>query len=118
MSANIADAVPRLKRWIPRLRGKRIGVLGDLMLDRYLWGTASRLSPEAAVPVVDFVEQGECLGGAGSVVANSATLGAPGAAFGGVGDDEHGGALQECFRASTLQDESIITHSNRATTGH
>ena len=46
MSTNIADAVPRLKRWIRRLRGKRIGVLGDLMLDRYLWGTASRLSPE------------------------------------------------------------------------
>ena len=43
MPANIADAVPRLKRLIPRLRGKRIGVLGDLMLDRYLWGTASRL---------------------------------------------------------------------------
>ena len=57
MSTNIADAVPRLKRLIPRLCGKRIGVLGDLMLDRYLWGTASRLSPEAAVPVVDFVEQ-------------------------------------------------------------
>src|SRR5882724_2216367 len=76
MSANIADAVPRLKRLIPRLRGKRIGVLGDLMLDRYLWGTASRLSPEAAVPVVDFVEQSECLGGAGNVAANIAALGA------------------------------------------
>ncbi len=63
MPTNIADAVPRLKRLIPRMRGKRIGVLGDLMLDRYLWGTASRLSPEAAVPVVDFVEQSECLGG-------------------------------------------------------
>src|SRR2546423_342801 len=70
MSTNIADAVPRLKRLIPRLCGKRIGVLGDLMLDRYLWGTASRLSPEAAVPVVDFVEQSECLGGSGNVAAN------------------------------------------------
>src|SRR5258708_36040850 len=67
MTTNIADAVPRLKRWIPRLRGKRIGVLGDLMLDRYLWGPASRLSPEAAVPAVDFVEQSECLGGTGDV---------------------------------------------------
>src|SRR6266567_2710006 len=74
MPANIADAVPRLKRLVPRLRGKRIGVLGDLMLDRYLWGTASRLSPEAAVPVVDFVEQSECLGGAGNVAANLAAL--------------------------------------------
>src|SRR5260370_575110 len=62
MTANIADAVPRLKRLIPRLRGKRIGVLGDLMLDRYLWGTASRLSPEAAVAVY----RGEEIGRAGA----------------------------------------------------
>src|SRR5256885_17039567 len=72
----VADSLPRLKRLLPRLKGRRIGVLGDLMLDRYLWGTASRLSPEAAVPVVDFAEQSECLGGAGSVAANLAALGA------------------------------------------
>src|SRR5260370_27593663 len=108
MSANIADAVPRLKRWIPRLRGKRIGVLGDLMLDRYLWGTASRLSPEAAVPVVDFVEQGECLGGAGNVAANIATLGAHGEAFGGLRNHEPRRALPKCFRAATLADKSSI----------
>jgi len=88
MTINIADAVPRLKRLIPRLRGKRIGVLGDLMLDRYLWGTASRLSPEAAVPVVDFVEQSECLGGAGNVAANIAALGARVEAFGVTGNEK------------------------------
>ena len=98
MSTNIADAVPRLKRLIPRLRGKPIGVLGDLMLDRYLWGTASRLSPEAAVPVVDFVEQSECLGGSGNVAANIATLGARVEAFGVIGNDEPGRAL---LRAGT-----------------
>src|ERR1700688_4922631 len=99
MTINIADSVPRLKRLIPRLRGKRIGVLGDLMLDRYLWGTASRLSPEAAVPVVDFAEQSECLGGAGNVAANIAALGARVEAFGGSGNDEPGGALQSCLAA-------------------
>src|SRR5260370_7577327 len=65
MPTNMADAVLRLKRLISRLRGKRIGVLGDLMLDRYLWGTASRLSPEAAGPVVDFLGQSGGLCGAG-----------------------------------------------------
>jgi bifunctional ADP-heptose synthase (sugar kinase/adenylyltransferase) len=104
MFANIADAVPRLKRWIPRLRGKRIGVLGDLMLDRYLWGTASRLSPEAAVPVVDFAEQSECLGGAGNVAANIAALGARVEAFGVTGKDEPGRALQKCLRAAGIAD--------------
>src|SRR5258708_31703572 len=65
MPSKTTTNAERLKRLIPRLRGKRLGVLGDLMLDRYLWGTASRLSPEAAVPLVDFVEQNEWLGGAG-----------------------------------------------------
>src|SRR6202165_358511 len=116
MSTNIADAVPRLKRWIPRLRGKRIGVLGDLMLDRYLLGTASRLSPEAAVPVVDFAEQGECLGGAGNVAANIATLGAHVEAFGVIGNDEPGRALQKCFRAASIADKGAIPDSKRVTT--
>src|ERR1700688_5271749 len=102
MATNIADAVPRLKRLIPGLRGKRIGVVGDLMLDRYLWGTASRLSPEAAVPVVDFVEQSECLGGAGNVAANLAALGARVEMFGAIGNDETGRALRKCFRAAGI----------------
>ncbi len=116
MPANIADAVPRLKRLIPRLRGKRIGVLGDLMLDRYLWGTASRLSPEAAVPVVDFVEQSECLGGAGNVAANIATLGARVEAFGVTGNDKPGHALQKCLRAASIEDKGVIADAKRVTT--
>src|SRR6202048_5216553 len=94
MPSKLKTNADRLKRLIPRLRGKRIGVLGDLMLDRYLWGTASRLSPEAAVPVVDFVEQSECLGGAGNVAANLAALGARVEAFGILGNDEPGAALR------------------------
>ncbi len=116
MVTNIADAVPRLKRLIPRLRGKRIGVLGDLMLDRYLWGTASRLSPEAAVPVVDFVEQSECLGGAGNVAANIATLGARVEAFGVTGNDEPGRALQKCLRAANIAGKGVLADSKRVTT--
>jgi rfaE bifunctional protein kinase chain/domain len=116
MATNIAEAVPRLKRLIPRLRSKRIGVLGDLMLDRYLWGTASRLSPEAAVPVVDFVEQSECLGGAGNVAANIATLGARVEVFGVIGNDEPGRALQKCLRIANIADKGIIADSKRVTT--
>src|ERR1700746_475556 len=82
--------VRQLKRLVPRLRNKRIGVVGDLMLDRYLWGTASRLSPEAAVPVVDFVEQSECLGGAGNVAANLAALGAKVEMFSAIGPEKRG----------------------------
>src|SRR3984893_17510387 len=116
MSTSLADSVPRLKRLIPRLRGKRIGVLGDLMLDRYLWGTASRLSPEAAVPVVDFAEQSECLGGAGNVAANIAALGARVEVFGVIGTDEPGRALQKCLRAANITAKGILVDSQRVTT--
>jgi D-beta-D-heptose 7-phosphate kinase/D-beta-D-heptose 1-phosphate adenosyltransferase len=111
-----ADSIARLKRLIPRLRGKRIGVLGDLMLDRYLWGTASRLSPEAAVPVVDFVEQSECLGGAGNVAANLAALGAKVEAFGVTGNDEAGRALRRRLRATGINDRGVLADSKRVTT--
>jgi rfaE bifunctional protein kinase chain/domain len=116
MPTNIADSVPRLKRLIPRLRGKRIGVLGDLMLDRYLWGTASRLSPEAAVAVVDFAEQSESLGGAGNVAANIASFGARVEAFGVIGTDEPGRALQKCLRAANIADKGVFADSKRVTT--
>src|SRR5437667_9232649 len=102
MTTHFAHSVPRLKRLLPRLRGKRMGVLGDLMLDRYLWGTASRLSPEAAVPVVDLVGQNERLGGAGNVAANLAALGAKVEAFGVVGSDEAGRAMQGCLRDARI----------------
>ena len=106
----------RLKRLIPRLRGKRIGVLGDLMLDRYLWGTASRLSPEAAVPVVDFVEQSECLGGAGNVAANLSTLGARVECFGAIGNDESGAALRKCLHEAGVGDKGVLSDAKRVTT--
>ena len=106
----------RLKRLIPRLRGKRVGVLGDLMLDRYLWGTASRLSPEAAVPIVDFAEESECLGGAGNVAANLAALGGRVEAFGVIGKDKAGEALRKCLRAAGVGDTGVFSDAKRVTT--
>src|SRR5437879_804086 len=104
------------KALVHRFPGQRIGVVGDLMLDRYLWGTATRLSPEAAVPVIDFAEQSECLGGAGNVAANIVTLGARVEAFGVVGSDEPGRALQKCFRGASIADKGILADSKRVTT--
>jgi D-beta-D-heptose 7-phosphate kinase/D-beta-D-heptose 1-phosphate adenosyltransferase len=124
MPTSLHDSVPRLKRLIPRLRGKRIGVLGDLMLDRYLWGTATRLSPEAAVPVVNFVSQSECLGGAGNVAANLAALGARVEVFGVIGGakgrgekggDEPGRALLKCLSAANIARKGVIADPARVT---
>jgi rfaE bifunctional protein kinase chain/domain len=116
MTTPFVHSAPRLKRLLPRLRGKQMGVLGDLMLDRYLWGTASRLSPEAAVPVVDFVGQNECLGGGGNVAANLAALGAKVEAFGVVGRDEAGRALQKCLRHASVGRNGVLAEANRVTT--
>ena len=119
MLTNLSEFVPRLKRLVPRLRGKRVGVVGDVMLDRYLWGTASRLSPEAAVPIVDFVEQSECLGGAGNVAANLATLGARAEIFGVMGaaknGDEPGEALRHCLHKAGIVDK-VVRDPKRITT--
>src|ERR1700738_4126868 len=123
MPSKLKTNADRLKRLVPRLRGQRLGVVGDLMLDRYLWGTASRLSPEAAVPVVEFVEQSECLGGAGNVAANLAALGARVEMFGvigGVGSkgtaDEPGAALRKCLLAANIIDKGVFADSKRITT--
>jgi rfaE bifunctional protein kinase chain/domain len=118
--ANSADAIARLKRLVPRLRNQRIGVVGDLMLDRYLWGTASRLSPEAAVPVVDFVEQTDCLGGAGNVAANLGELGAHVEMFSVIGaekgSDDSAAALRKRLRAATIGDKAVFSDPKRVTT--
>ena len=106
----------RASRLIKALRGRRIGVVGDLMLDRYLWGTATRLSPEAAVPVVDFVEQSECLGGVGNVAANLAALGARVTLFGVVSEDEAAVALRKCLAALGLTTAGVIGDATRTTT--
>jgi D-beta-D-heptose 7-phosphate kinase/D-beta-D-heptose 1-phosphate adenosyltransferase len=116
MPSDANAPVMRLKRLVPRLSGRRVGVLGDLMLDRYLWGTASRLSPEAAVPVVDFADQSECLGGAGNVAANIAALGGRVSAFGAVGEDEAGAALRGCMNSVGVDARGVLAVAGRVTT--
>jgi D-glycero-beta-D-manno-heptose-7-phosphate kinase len=106
----------KFERLIRRLRGRRVGVVGDLMLDRYVWGTASRLSPEAAVPVVDFVSETACLGGAGNVAANLATLGGVVTLFGVTGADPAGADFRRCLAALGMSDKSALAEARCVTT--
>ena len=112
----VQNSLPRLQRLLPKLKGRRIAVLGDLMLDRYLWGDASKLSPEVPVPVVNFTEQSETLGGAGNVAANLASLGARVHMLGVVGDDEPGHAVRACLRRAGIDGQAVVTDSARVTT--
>lgn len=118
-SVTISGGIPsrkRLLQLVRQMRGRRLAVIGDWMLDRYLWGTANRISPEAAVPVVEFVEQRDRPGGAGNVAANLAALGARVYAFGVIGADEAGNALRGRLRGMKLDGRGIIELKGRPTT--
>jgi len=86
----IAYNGPKLRKRIQDFEGLKVIVLGDLMLDRYIWGKVSRISPEAPVPVVEVVNSTSSLGGAGNVAANLRSLGAIPILVGLVGGDEEG----------------------------
>jgi rfaE bifunctional protein kinase chain/domain len=106
----------KLARFVKTLRGRRIGVVGDFMLDRYVWGSATRLSPEAPVPVVDFANESQVLGGAGNVGANLAALGAAVFPFGVVGDDEDGRAILSLLNAAGITPKGVVADASRVTT--
>ncbi len=91
-------------------------MVGDFMLDRYVLGTASRLSPEAAVPVVEFAEESDCLGGAGNVAANLVALGARVQCFGVVGADAAAARLREWLRDIGVGHREMLPDPSRMTT--
>lgn len=88
----------RLIELVENLPKSRVLLIGDLMVDRYLYGNAERLSPEAPVPVLHFEKEELRLGGAGSVAADLATLGARVLAVGIIGTDETGRQLRRLLQ--------------------
>ena len=86
-----------------RIRGKRILVVGDIMLDHYIWGDASRISPEAPVPVVDVTKDSFAAGGAANVALNLAALGAVPLLAGRIGDDEGGDRIEGLLAAAGVE---------------
>ena len=106
----------KLARYAKAFRGRKIGVAGDFMLDRYVMGSAARLSPEAPVPVVDFQSQSHVLGGAGNVAANLAALGATVLPFGVTGEDEDGRTLRACLASLGILSKQVAADASRITT--
>ena len=101
---------------VRRLPGLRAVVVGDYMIDRYLYGTADRLSPEAPVPVLHFRREEARLGGAGHVAADLAALGAKVTAVGAAGDDEFGRRMRDLLAADGVDANGITTVPGRPTT--
>lgn len=94
---------------------RRILVVGDLMLDRYLWGDVSRISPEAPVPVVRVTRQTETAGGAGNVALNLAGLGARAALAGYVGTDDRAHSLLAVLQRADVETDAVISVPQRVT---
>lgn len=98
------------------LKGASIAVIGDVMLDRYFWGSVHRMSPEAPVPVVDFEEETNHLGGAANVAMNLAGLGAHPLLVGVVGRDDAGQTIRQLCQSSGLPAEYLVESLDRPTT--
>ena len=92
----------------------KVLVIGDLMIDHYLWGSANRISPEAPVQVVDIDNESTVLGGAGNVVNNLRALGCNVGVISAIGKDEAGSELKEML--NSIETKSyLIEQSNRKT---
>ena len=100
----------RVTEILRTLRDRNVVVLGDVMLDEFVWGDVTRISPEAPVPVVDVRRESIHLGGAANVLANLIALGARGSVVGVVGNDEAGRRLRNGVRelGSEANDNLII----------
>lgn len=93
-------------------------VLGDVMLDEFIWGDVTRISPEAPVPVVNIQRESTRLGGAANVLANIAALGASARVIGVVGNDAAADKLRDALReqGGEQSEESLIVDEHRPTT--
>lgn len=98
------------------LRDAYVLVLGDVMLDEFVWGDVTRISPEAPVPVVDVRRESVHLGGAANVLANLVALGARGSVVGVVGNDSPGERLQSGLRELGTRDHCLIVDETRPST--
>ncbi len=106
----------RLAALVRRLRGVRVLVVGDLMLDQFVWGRVERISPEAPVPVVHVIDEDLRPGGAGNVVSNVAALGGRVLVAGIVGRDGAGGRLLDALAGLGAATDGVIRVSDGATT--
>jgi len=107
---------PRAQRLLAAMKERRVLVVGDVMLDEFLWGRVARISPEAPVPVVEITSQTFHLGGAANVACNVRSLGGQAAVAGVVGGDATGQRLRDALVRSGIEDALALDDQGRPTT--
>ena len=105
----------RLAALVRRMRGVRVLIVGDLMLDQFVWGRVDRISPEAPVPVVHVTKEDARPGGAGNVVSNVAALGGRAAVGGVIGRDAAGARLRQELGRLGADTAGVVTTGEAAT---
>jgi D-beta-D-heptose 7-phosphate kinase/D-beta-D-heptose 1-phosphate adenosyltransferase len=106
----------RARRLLAAMKGTRVLVVGDVMLDEFLWGRVARISPEAPVPVVEITSQTFHLGGAANVASNVKSLGGAAVVAGVIGDDAAGRRLREALAEGGVEDALVVSGEGRPTT--
>ena len=94
----------------------KILVVGDIMLDRFIFGNVHRISPEAPVPVVDSVKEKYCLGGCGNVLRNLANLGVETSVLSVIGEDQAGRKINKDLKTKKISNRYIVTSKSIRTT--
>ncbi|HIL88224.1 MAG TPA: bifunctional heptose 7-phosphate kinase/heptose 1-phosphate adenyltransferase [Deltaproteobacteria bacterium] len=107
-----------LRNALETVEAPRILVVGDIMLDRYSWGTVERISPEAPIPVLRVLREDQRLGGAGNVMMNLSALGAEVLACGALGNDEVGHAARNLMAEHQIGTEGVVNSSNNTVLKH
>lgn len=97
---------------LARFEQTRVLVIGDLMLDHYVWGDVTRISPEAPVPVVRVLKETQTAGGAANVALNLSALGAKASVVGVIGEDSHGDGLLQLLQQQNVNVSPIIRRAD------
>src|SRR6266850_1326359 len=104
------------RRILSSAAGKKVVVLGDLMLDQFIWGTVDRISPEAPVPVVKVARESFHLGGAGNVACNIGALGGVAAPVGLTGTGPSAAHLRDALAGLRIDGSGLLEVEGRVTT--
>ena len=108
--------VKRVKNLLRAATKSRVLVVGDVMLDQFLWGRVKRISPEAPVPVVEFQSESYMPGGAANVARNLTALGADVGLYGLVGKDDGAKMLKQLLKEDSVDSSGLIASATRMTT--
>ena len=105
----------KLVNFLESFKKQTILIIGDTMVDKFIWGKVARISPEAPVPVVEITKETETLGGAGNVANNITALGAKAVIISAIGEDNTGKAMVTLLEEKGIDAQSIVKNTGRPT---